>query len=79
MTYKDTIDPEPSVGCAIALLRCGLSTLPQQTVRAGELWVAGREVIAEGRLTGLDAHVAEDDLRTRCRIAMPATANFRAD
>ena len=43
------------------------------------LWVAGREVVAEGRLTGLDAYVAEEDLRTARRIAMPATANFRAD
>lgn len=41
------------------------------------LWVGGRPVIADGRLTGLDPAAAEEALRAAYRAALPATAAFR--
>lgn len=41
------------------------------------LWVAGRPVVADGRLTGLDQPAAEEALRAAYRAALPATAAFR--
>ena len=42
------------------------------------LIVAGREVVADGRLTGLDAAEIHDRLRAAYREALPATEAFRA-
>ena len=44
-----------------------------------ELWVGGRQVIAGGRMLGLDAQAAEEDLRAAFRAALPGTAVFRGD
>jgi cytosine/adenosine deaminase-related metal-dependent hydrolase len=42
------------------------------------LVVAGREVVRDGRLTGLDATALESDLRAAYRAALPGTAPMQA-
>jgi len=43
-----------------------------------ETLVAGRTVVSDGRVLGIDLDAVEDELRARYRAALPSTAPFRA-